>query len=108
MDSKNNRRRATQRIVLAGAMIRPIARRLCARRSSSCHSLTRTLRRVEPTRIPSYALPALEPAPVRRPAAHTRRMAVARKVDGLAWVGLVDDEFVGCWWLQPPTGPIAR
>jgi RimJ/RimL family protein N-acetyltransferase len=39
-------------------------------------------------------------------AAHTRRLAVARKVDGLGfWVGLVDDEFVGCWWLQPAHGP---
>ena len=39
-------------------------------------------------------------------AGHTRRMAAAQKVDGLGfWVGLVDDEFVGCWWLQPAHGP---
>ena len=39
-------------------------------------------------------------------AAHARRMAVARKVDGLGfWVGLVDNEFVGWWTLQPAHGP---
>lgn len=39
-------------------------------------------------------------------AAHTRRMAVAGKVDGLGfWVGLLDGDFVGCWWLQPAHGP---
>jgi RimJ/RimL family protein N-acetyltransferase len=37
---------------------------------------------------------------------HARRMAAARKVDGLGfWVGLVDDEFVGWWTLQPAHGP---
>ena len=37
---------------------------------------------------------------------HVRRMASARKVDGLGfWVGLVDDEFVGWWTLQPAHGP---
>jgi RimJ/RimL family protein N-acetyltransferase len=39
-------------------------------------------------------------------AGHARRMAVAQKVDGLGfWVGLVDNEFVGCWTLQPAHGP---
>ena len=39
-------------------------------------------------------------------ASHARRMAAARKVDGLGfWVGLVDDEFVGWWTLQPAHGP---
>jgi RimJ/RimL family protein N-acetyltransferase len=39
-------------------------------------------------------------------AGHARRMAVAQKVDGLGfWVGLVDDEFVGWWTLQPAHGP---
>ena len=39
-------------------------------------------------------------------AAHARRLAAARKVDGLGfWVGLVDDEFVGWWILQPAHGP---
>ena len=38
--------------------------------------------------------------------AHARRLAAARKVDGLGfWVGLVDDEFVGWWILQPAHGP---
>src|SRR4029453_14275452 len=33
-------------------------------------------------------------------------MARAGKVDGLGfWVGLVDDEFVGWWTLQPAHGP---
>ena len=37
---------------------------------------------------------------------HARRMAAAKKVDGLGfWVGLVDDEFVGWWALQPAHGP---
>ena len=37
---------------------------------------------------------------------HALRMTAAQKVDGLGfWVGLVDDEFVGCWWLQPAHGP---
>ena len=37
---------------------------------------------------------------------HATRMAVAQKVDGLGfWVGLVDDEFVGWWTLQPAHGP---
>jgi RimJ/RimL family protein N-acetyltransferase len=37
---------------------------------------------------------------------HARRMASTRKVDGLGfWVGLVDDEFVGWWTLQPAHGP---
>jgi RimJ/RimL family protein N-acetyltransferase len=37
---------------------------------------------------------------------HARRMAAARKVDGLGfWVGLVDDAFVGWWTLQPAHGP---
>jgi RimJ/RimL family protein N-acetyltransferase len=37
---------------------------------------------------------------------HARRMAAARKVDGLGfWVGLVDGEFVGWWTLQPAHGP---
>jgi RimJ/RimL family protein N-acetyltransferase len=39
-------------------------------------------------------------------AGHARRMAAAKKVDGLGfWVGLVDDEFVGWWTLQPAHGP---
>ena len=37
---------------------------------------------------------------------HARRLAAAEKVDGLGlWVGLVDDEFVGWWILQPAHGP---
>jgi RimJ/RimL family protein N-acetyltransferase len=37
---------------------------------------------------------------------HASRMAAAQKVDGLGfWVGLVDDEFVGWWTLQPAHGP---
>ena len=37
---------------------------------------------------------------------HATRMAAARKVDRLGfWVGLVDDEFVGWWTLQPAHGP---
>lgn len=39
-------------------------------------------------------------------AGHARRMAAAKKVDGLGfWVGLADDEFVGWWTLQPAHGP---
>ena len=39
-------------------------------------------------------------------ASHARRMTVAQKVDGLGfWIGLVDDEFVGWWTLQPAHGP---
>src|SRR5215471_8930008 len=39
-------------------------------------------------------------------AGHARRLAVAAKIDGLGfWVGLVDDEFVGWWTLQPAHGP---
>jgi RimJ/RimL family protein N-acetyltransferase len=39
-------------------------------------------------------------------ASHARRMAAAHKVAGLGfWVGLVDDEFVGWWILQPAHGP---
>ena len=39
-------------------------------------------------------------------ASHARRMAAAQKVDGLGfWVGLVDDDFVGWWNLQPAHGP---
>jgi len=39
-------------------------------------------------------------------AGHARRIAAAQKVDGLGfWVGLVDDEFVGWWTLQPAHGP---
>jgi len=39
-------------------------------------------------------------------ASHARRMAAAQKVDGLGfWIGLVDDEFVGWWTLQPAQGP---
>jgi RimJ/RimL family protein N-acetyltransferase len=39
-------------------------------------------------------------------AGHPRRMTVAHKVDGLGfWIGLVDDEFVGWWTLQPAHGP---
>ena len=39
-------------------------------------------------------------------ASHARRMTAARKVDGLGfWIGLVDDEFVGWWTLQPAHGP---
>ena len=37
---------------------------------------------------------------------HATRMAAAQKVDGLGfWIGLVDDEFVGWWTLQPAHGP---
>ena len=37
---------------------------------------------------------------------HATRMAAAQKVDGLGcWVGLVNDEFVGWWVLQPAHGP---
>ena len=37
---------------------------------------------------------------------HAIRMAAAQKVDGLGfWIGLVDDEFVGWWILQPAHGP---
>ena len=39
-------------------------------------------------------------------AGHARRMTAAHKVDGLGfWIGLVDDEFVGWWTLQPAHGP---
>jgi RimJ/RimL family protein N-acetyltransferase len=39
-------------------------------------------------------------------AGHARRLAAAQKVDGLGfWVGLVDNEFVGWWTLQPAHGP---
>ena len=39
-------------------------------------------------------------------AGHRRRIAAAEKVDGLGfWVGLVDDDFVGWWTLQPAHGP---
>jgi len=39
-------------------------------------------------------------------AGHRRRIAAAEKVDGLGfWVGLVDNEFVGWWNLQPAHGP---
>jgi RimJ/RimL family protein N-acetyltransferase len=39
-------------------------------------------------------------------ARHARRMTAAQKVDGLGfWIGLVDDEFVGWWTLQPAHGP---
>jgi RimJ/RimL family protein N-acetyltransferase len=39
-------------------------------------------------------------------AGHARRIAAAQKVDGLGfWIGLVDDEFVGRWILQPAHGP---
>jgi RimJ/RimL family protein N-acetyltransferase len=39
-------------------------------------------------------------------AAHAWRTAAAQKVDGLGfWVGLVEDEFVGWWILQPAHGP---
>jgi RimJ/RimL family protein N-acetyltransferase len=39
-------------------------------------------------------------------AGHARRLAAAQKVDGLGfWVGLLDDEFVGWWTLQPAHGP---
>jgi RimJ/RimL family protein N-acetyltransferase len=39
-------------------------------------------------------------------AQHARRLAATEKVDGLGyWVGLVDDEFVGWWILQPAHGP---
>jgi RimJ/RimL family protein N-acetyltransferase len=39
-------------------------------------------------------------------ASHARRMTAAEKVDGLGfWIGLVDDEFVGWWTLQPAHGP---
>ena len=38
-------------------------------------------------------------------AGHERRMTAAQKVDGLGfWIGLVDDEFVGWWTLQPAHG----
>jgi len=38
--------------------------------------------------------------------AHAARMATAQNVDGLEfWIGLVDDEFVGWWILQPAHGP---
>jgi RimJ/RimL family protein N-acetyltransferase len=37
---------------------------------------------------------------------HRRRIAAAEKVDGLGfWVGLLDEDFVGCWTLQPAHGP---
>jgi RimJ/RimL family protein N-acetyltransferase len=37
---------------------------------------------------------------------HATRMAAAQKVDGLGfWVGVVDEEFVGWWTLQPAHGP---
>jgi RimJ/RimL family protein N-acetyltransferase len=39
-------------------------------------------------------------------ASHATRMAAAQQVDGLGfWVGLVGDEFVGWWTLQPAHGP---
>jgi RimJ/RimL family protein N-acetyltransferase len=39
-------------------------------------------------------------------ARHAWRMTAAQKVDGLGfWIGLVDDEFVGWWTLQPAHGP---
>ena len=39
-------------------------------------------------------------------AGHARRLAAAHKVDGLGfWVGLLDEEFVGWWTLQPAHGP---
>jgi RimJ/RimL family protein N-acetyltransferase len=39
-------------------------------------------------------------------ASHARRMTAAQKMDGLGfWIGLVDDEFVGWWTLQPAHGP---
>ena len=39
-------------------------------------------------------------------AGHAGRMTAAQKVDGLGfWIGLVDDEFVGWWTLQPAHGP---
>jgi RimJ/RimL family protein N-acetyltransferase len=39
-------------------------------------------------------------------ASHARRMRAAQTVDRLGfWVGLVDDEFVGWWILQPAHGP---
>jgi RimJ/RimL family protein N-acetyltransferase len=39
-------------------------------------------------------------------AGHAKRMAAVQKVDGLGfWIGLVDDEFVGWWTLQPAHGP---
>ena len=39
-------------------------------------------------------------------AGHARRMAAAQKRDGLGfWVGLVNNEFVGWWILQPAHGP---
>jgi RimJ/RimL family protein N-acetyltransferase len=39
-------------------------------------------------------------------AGHARRIAAAEKVDGLGfWVGLVDDDFVGWWTIQPAHGP---
>jgi RimJ/RimL family protein N-acetyltransferase len=37
---------------------------------------------------------------------HARRMAAARKVEGLGfWVGLAESQFVGLWNLQAPHGP---
>ena len=45
-------------------------------------------------------------APEEVEASHARRMAAAQKLDGLGfWVGLVDDDFVGWWILQPAHGP---
>jgi RimJ/RimL family protein N-acetyltransferase len=39
-------------------------------------------------------------------ASHARRMAAAERVDGLGfWLGLLGDEFVGWWALQPAHGP---
>ena len=39
-------------------------------------------------------------------AGHARRLAAAQKVDGLGfWVGLVEDDFVGWWTLQPAHDP---
>jgi RimJ/RimL family protein N-acetyltransferase len=39
-------------------------------------------------------------------ATHARRITAAHKVDGLGfWIGLLDDEFVGWWTLQPAHGP---
>lgn len=37
---------------------------------------------------------------------HRRRLAAGRKVPGMGyWVGIIDDELVGWWILQPPHGP---
>jgi RimJ/RimL family protein N-acetyltransferase len=37
---------------------------------------------------------------------HARRLTAAKKVDGLGfWIGLVDEQFVGWWTLQPAHGP---